>query len=476
MPKLGKKCLLILLCGVSAVILKHLYINIDFMNISNHFSNETWKTKYWNDISKITSQLKRVDVLKTKYPKRIDIVNISTSKNHGSSDFLHKTNHGSDARSDILAVTSPERQVHSDISLAQPAESYVSGKKLDKSSPDNSTLEEMKNQKAKIILWYIKTRYTMPILLPKPLNNCPWKCSITTNHKYQNESSALLFAAQILNGPVPYRHGDQVFVFHNHEPANRRFVSGSDIGKPEWRSQVNWTMWYRTDADIHEPYGIIKKRDNPLIRNYQSIVKSKTKMVAWLVSNCVTESRREQYVKQLQKYVDVDVYGACGQLKCGRGKDVQCMEMINTDYKFYLAFESSYCQDYVTEKFFRYYAGDFILIARGAANYKTLAPNGTFIDTADFNSVENLAKYLKRLNDNDEEYISFLKRKDEYESLFEEYDIIWKTRVMYRTYHYFQQPICELCRRLWNLNQYRKSYSDINKWFREQLCYKPSDI
>ncbi|XP_050411617.2 alpha-(1,3)-fucosyltransferase C [Patella vulgata] len=343
------------------------------------------------------------------------------------------------------------------------------------SPPDSSSLEEMKNQEVKIILWYIKTRYTMPILLPKPLNNCPWKCSITTNHKYQNESSALLFAAQILKGSVPYRHDDQVFVFHNHEPANS-LLGRSDIDKPEWRSQVNWTMWYRTDADIYEPYAIIKKRDNPPIRDYHTIIKSKTKMVAWLVSNCVTQSLREKYVKELQKYIDVDVYGGCGKLKCGRDDDEQCMDMINKDYKFYLAFENSHCKDYVTEKFFRYYAGDFILIARGAANYKTLAPNGTFIDTADFSSVENLAKYLKRLNDNDEEYMSILKRKDEYESLFEEYDIIKNNRVVYRTYHYFQQPICELCRRLWNLDQYRKSYSDINKWFREKLCYKPTDI
>ena len=35
------------------------------------------------------------------------------------------------------------------------------------------------------------------------------------------------------------------------------------------------------------------------------------KLVAWMVSNCYTASRREQYVLELQKYISVDVYGNC---------------------------------------------------------------------------------------------------------------------------------------------------------------------
>ena len=35
-----------------------------------------------------------------------------------------------------------------------------------------------------------------------------------------------------------------------------------------------------------------------------------------MVSNCNTHSRREAYVAEMRKYVDVDVYGRCGQLNC----------------------------------------------------------------------------------------------------------------------------------------------------------------
>ncbi len=38
--------------------------------------------------------------------------------------------------------------------------------------------------------------------------------------------------------------------------------------------------------------------------------------VAWLTSHCDTVSRREEYVKELSKHVDVKVFGECGE-QCG---------------------------------------------------------------------------------------------------------------------------------------------------------------
>jgi len=71
-------------------------------------------------------------------------------------------------------------------------------------------------------------------------------------------------------------------------------------------------------------------------------------MVAWFVSHCVTPNRREDYVKELSKYIPVDIYGKCGNLTCSNRN--HCKEMIRRDYKFYIAFENSLCTDYVTEK------------------------------------------------------------------------------------------------------------------------------
>jgi len=38
------------------------------------------------------------------------------------------------------------------------------------------------------------------------------------------------------------------------------------------------------------------------------------KLAAWFVSHCHTSSQREKYVTELQKYIDVDIFGYCGEL------------------------------------------------------------------------------------------------------------------------------------------------------------------
>lgn len=51
-------------------------------------------------------------------------------------------------------------------------------------------------------------------------------------------------------------------------------------------------------------------------------------------------------------FLKVDIYGACGNFKCSRSTSDLCFELLDNDYKFYLAFENSNCKDYITEKFF----------------------------------------------------------------------------------------------------------------------------
>ena len=77
-------------------------------------------------------------------------------------------------------------------------------------------------------------------------------------------------------------------------------------------------MTYRKDSDFPHPYGeVVKFMDHPTdaveLSNYIStfgkensnLSKGKSKPVAWFVSNCNTVSQREQYVKELQKFIQV---------------------------------------------------------------------------------------------------------------------------------------------------------------------------
>ena len=57
-------------------------------------------------------------------------------------------------------------------------------------------------------------------------------------------------------------------------------------------------------------------------------------------------------ISALQKHIDVDIYGKCGNLQCSRKDEESCWKKVAEEYYFYLAFENSICKDYVTEKFF----------------------------------------------------------------------------------------------------------------------------
>jgi hypothetical protein len=135
----------------------------------------------------------------------------------------------------------------------------------------------------------------------------------------------------------------------------------------------NWTMTYRWDSDVVAPYGYVRPIGNvPLhpseaqmkiylsnhrnsSRNY---AKGKTKMAVWFASNCrIVVSSRNELVKELQKYIAIDVYGTCGNLTCPKKLDdsyessEECRDLAASEHKFYLSLENSLCRDYVTEKY-----------------------------------------------------------------------------------------------------------------------------
>lgn len=101
---------------------------------------------------------------------------------------------------------------------------------------------------------------------------------------------------------------------------------------------------------------------------------------------------------------------SCGPHHCPRNKASKCFEMLNRDYKFYLAFENSNCRSYITEKFYVNGLGrgrdDFnlvpIVMGGNREDYQRVAPPNSYIHVDDFASPKELAAYLHHLdNDND---------------------------------------------------------------------------
>jgi glycoprotein 3-alpha-L-fucosyltransferase len=76
------------------------------------------------------------------------------------------------------------------------------------------------------------------------------------------------------------------------------------------------------------------------------IHQSKTRFAAALVSNCRPD--RLSYLRHLQQFISLDIFGACGSHACPDSGD--CRAYIADSYKFFFAIENSICTGYVKYK------------------------------------------------------------------------------------------------------------------------------
>ena len=149
----------------------------------------------------------------------------------------------------------------------------------------------------------------------------------------------------------------------------------------------------------------------------------KRSFISQMVSHCNAESGRDELTRMIQKFIPVDVYGACGPFHCKKrvcgpsncnGADQSCYKMMERKYKFYLSFENSICADYVTEKYFNILPRNIIPVVFNGANMSDLAPLHSHINVMDYRSVRDLVKEMKKIAEDDALFASFFWWRDYY--------------------------------------------------------------
>jgi len=228
------------------------------------------------------------------------------------------------------------------------------------------------------------------------------------------------------------------------------------------------TYWKGSDIVHRFPFGRLIKHKSRQQNSSKWIpsIKRKTKKVAWISSTCRTSVQREHFVRELSKYIDVDIYGECGSMHCGTTDE--CDAIIKRDYKFILALEHTLCSDFISERLFWTLNLDAIPIVYGKANYKEFAPHYSYIDANSFQSSKELADFLLMVGSNDNIYQSFFE---------------WKKHL--RVERFPTNGWCDLCEKIDNpLSAHkRSSYKDINDWwmghatcdssYHQRLIYPP---
>lgn len=112
----------------------------------------------------------------------------------------------------------------------------------------------------------------------------------------------------------------------------------------------------------------------PVVKHVKRRLKHKMVAATWLVSNCYTGNERYEFAQQLQyelnKYEHVvEIYGDCEYLRCPKDRSQECYATIETDYFFYLAFEQSFADDYVTDQLLHAVQNFAVPVVYGGSNY-----------------------------------------------------------------------------------------------------------
>lgn len=249
--------------------------------------------------------------------------------------------------------------------------------------------------------------------------NCPLPrgatCEYAHNKSMYAVSDAVLFKGNIIQPrDMPLsRRANQTWIFCESETLQHK--PGAN-----WRPLAklfNATCSYSTTSDIVNPYGSCSKKspddEIPTVLTNYAITKSE--LVSWIVSNCHAPSNRNEYVAELQQHIPVHIYGRCGPYKCEPRMSAECDDkLLRKTYKFYLAFENSFCRQYITEKFWKCFEYDIVPIVYGSSAYENFAPPHSFIDVRDFRSPKHLADYLLVLNQNDALYNEYFAWKNTY--------------------------------------------------------------
>lgn len=185
----------------------------------------------------------------------------------------------------------------------------------------------------------------------------------------------------------PVRSESQKYVFLSYEPPSICPIP------PHFEGFFNLTWTYRLDSDVTLKYIVVRNKKGEIVAPKKNMVwmdetkmkptskyikrklQNKKKPAAWFVSNCFVASQRQGYVENLKnemntKYnLTIDVLGRCSYMQCPKDSVDECYALLESEYYFYLAFENSLCEDYVTEKVLTALEHFAVPVVYGGANY-----------------------------------------------------------------------------------------------------------
>ncbi len=340
-----------------------------------------------------------------------------------------------------------------------------------------------KSKKIKrIMLWNMLgnyNSYNVGFVKPFIENRCPvTNCMLTDDKSLLDKSDLVIVRmSDDYEKPKSKRPPNQKWVYVLYEsPHHLKEIYTSTL---RWKDLMwkwnefeaangffNLTSTYRIDSDFpghYETLGGMYWEENKEFNADFDFHQSKTHFAAAAISNCNSaRSTRSKYINELKNFVQVDVFGLCGTGRCNGS----CKKTIGDKYKFFLAFENSFCTYYMSEKPFEVLEYNIVPIVRGLGSFDQYVPKSGYIDANDFDSPRSLARYLKYLDSNKTAYNEFFK---------------WKKYVKFdQGFRSTNTPICDMCIYLHLEDHFgveKKIFNDIHSWTSiKENCHYPKSF
>ena len=257
-----------------------------------------------------------------------------------------------------------------------------------------------------------------------------------------------------------------------------------------WDSAFNLTAGYRRDDNIRIPFlgnafaafERVQKEIKLGITNESILSKKRSDFIAFsAISNCDNIKHARRRGKVIKKLVESGLkltgMGACYSDNKVPGinyvvetkeqrKSATFRRKLSSEHKFYLAFENGlHCRDYISEKFWRnsleYHAVPIVFGPWKDDVVKT-APKNSFIFVEDYDSPEELVKYLNYLNSNDTAYMEYHAWRNDAFRAFEGGE---EFEYVYKSHH--DDSFCESCRKITEMK--KKGEEKIIKSYTHKL-------
>ena len=321
-----------------------------------------------------------------------------------------------------------------------------------KAKTQNETLPSRPNKEKVILLTWTSSYKKGPWIVKTHIEDSyGYQCLFTSDKSLFSESDLV-----VLHGKAPNIQGLVKQALTLNRPPHQRWVylireSPANTPNPRFlNGHINWTVNFMTDADLAARSVVVPGTFQGGFDPGKNYLEKKTGMAVLLVSNCAPA--RMNWVRTMQRYIDVKVYGNCGTLKCSRTNKEECIAELRK-YKFYIAFENTFCKDYITEKFYvNSLQNGLVPIVLSGVNTSddTYVPPGSFINALDFPTVKDLTDHMTKVGSSPELYNEYFRWRSNYTLIFRSNSTTLLRRLCEKVH---LDPVSE------------KSYSDLGGWY-----------